>query len=52
MELAARELVTAAHRSLIGRQLGPYKIISWLGAGGMGEIYRAKDATLGGSGGF
>jgi serine/threonine protein kinase len=46
MELAARDLVTA-HGSLIGRQLGSYKIISWLGAGGMGEIYRAKDTTLG-----
>ena len=32
---------------LIGRQIGSYKILSLLGAGGMGEVYRAKDTTLG-----
>ena len=30
-----------------GSQLGPYRILSLLGAGGMGQIYRAFDARLG-----
>ncbi|HEY7160631.1 MAG TPA: protein kinase, partial [Acidobacteriota bacterium] len=30
-----------------GTQLGHYKIISTLGTGGMGEVYRAKDLRLG-----
>jgi len=33
--------------SLIGKTLGSFEIISQLGKGGMGEVYRAKDSKLG-----
>ncbi len=34
-------------QSLVGRQFGPYHVLSFIGAGGMGEVYRARDTRLG-----
>jgi eukaryotic-like serine/threonine-protein kinase len=33
--------------TLIGRQLGHYELLSFIGAGGMGEVYAARDTRIG-----
>jgi serine/threonine protein kinase/tetratricopeptide (TPR) repeat protein len=34
-------------QSMVGRQFGPYSIVSFLAKGGMGEVYRARYSRLG-----
>ncbi len=46
LEVAARELAEDRTQSLVGQRLGSYKILSLLGAGGMGEVYLAQDSKL------
>ena len=47
LEAAARSMADSQERSLVGRTLGPYSVMSLLGVGGMGEVYAARDTRLG-----
>jgi len=44
---AKRFAPSASGDSLIGRRIGSYEVTARLGAGGMGEVFRAHDTTLG-----
>jgi serine/threonine protein kinase/Tol biopolymer transport system component len=47
-DVLGKELPQAAEEiSMLGRQLGSFTILSTLGVGGMGEVYRARDTKLG-----
>ena len=46
LDRAARQSGAHMNGELLGRQLGPYDIRAQVGAGGMGEVYRAHDTTL------
>ena len=47
MEAAVPAADNVAERdAVIGRSVGPYQVVSWLGAGGMGEVYKARDVRL------
>jgi serine/threonine protein kinase/Tol biopolymer transport system component len=43
----ATHLQPVSESSLVGRRLSEYELIARIGAGGMGEVYRARDVKLG-----
>jgi Tol biopolymer transport system component len=45
--VAAQILADEERPTLVGRQIGSHTILSLLGVGGMGEVYRARDSKLG-----
>jgi Tol biopolymer transport system component len=46
IQAVALAMVGNPRASLIGRQLGAYRVVEFIGAGGMGEVYRARDTKL------
>ena len=47
LERPAMDVIARGPASLIGRRVGCHELVAPLGAGGMGEVYRARDTRLG-----
>jgi serine/threonine protein kinase len=47
LEAAAKVFYETQGPSLMGRRVGCYQVLSLIGAGGMGEVYRVHDTKLG-----
>ena len=46
VEMVAEGFAKDEANALVGRKLGSYEILSFIAAGGMGEVYRARDTQL------
>jgi serine/threonine protein kinase len=46
LDLGATRMTSLSDTSLVGRRLSEYEITARIGAGGMGDVYRARDVKL------